>query len=292
MFGYIFPEKAHLYMKDFDLYRNFYCGICKSMGRQFGQKSRFTINYDITFLTIVIHNFLGVDVEYETLKCVTKPFNSTRKTVAENELTDKMACLNVILTYYKLQDDCIDSKKSTRKIALSSIKNAKKKADKVLPNVSGIVEKRYENLRNLEKNNEIGVDKVSHEFASMMQEVVSEIVGEKMQDFFSKMCYNVGKWIYLIDALDDFEKDLSEKNYNLFALNNGDCVSLQELMQKHSEEIAFTFSTTINKIIECYENTKFSFNKDIIANVVYKGIPLMTKGIMQGEKCKTSYSKF
>lgn len=292
MFGYIFPEKAHLYMKDFDLYRNFYCGICKSMGRQFGQNSRFTINFDITFLTIVIHNYLGVDVQYETLKCVTKPFNKTRAAVSENDLTDRMACLNVILTYYKLFDDVVDNKKTSRKIALKAIKKAKLKADVRLPNVSQIVEKRYEALRNLERSNEIGIDKVAHEFAAMMQEVCDEIVGDKTQDFFSKMCYNVGKWIYLIDALDDFEKDSLEKNYNPFGINHSECSTLKELVEKHGNEIAFTFSSTINKIKECYEDIKFGFNKDIIDNVINKGIPLMTKGIMQGEKCKTSYSKF
>lgn len=292
MFGYILPEKAHLYMKDFDLYRNFYCGICKSMQRQFGQKARFTINYDMTFLTIVIHNFLGVDVNYETLKCITKPFNKTRKTVVANDLTDKMACLNVILTYYKLYDDCVDGGKANRKMAMSAIKSAKKKADIALPYMSEIVLKRYEALREMEKNKEASIDKVSHEFAQMMLEVCQEIIGDKMQDFFGKMCYNVGKWIYLIDALDDFEKDINENEYNLLALNYDDCKTLKELLDKHGEEISFTFSTTINRIIECYEKTKFNFNKDIIANVVYKGIPLMTKGIMQGEKCNQNYSKF
>ena len=292
MFGYILPERAHLYLKDFDLYRNFYCGICKSMGRQFGQKTRFSINYDITFLTIVIHNFLGVDVTYDTLKCITKPFNKTKQMVAENELTDKMSAINVILCYYKLLDDCIDNKKTSRKILAKSLVKAKNKAALCVPGVEEIISKRYENLRELERANETSIDRVANEFASMMGEICDFVVGAKKQDNFTKVCYNVGKWIYLIDALDDFDDDLETKNYNLFVLNYPEIKSFGELMEKHGNEVAFSFATTINSISENYREIKFSFNQDLINNVVFRGISLMTKGIMRGEKCKQDYFKF
>ncbi len=292
MFGYILPERAHLYIKDFDLYRNFYCGICKSMGRQFGQKTRFSINYDITFLTIVVHNFLGVDVSYETLKCITKPFNKSKQMVKENELTDKMSAINVILCYYKVLDDCIDGNKTSRKVLAKSLKKAKNKASLQVPGVEEIIAKRYENLRALEGNKETSIDKVADEFASMMGEICDFVVGEKKQDNFTKLCYNVGKWIYLIDALDDFDDDLKTNDYNLFVLNYPEIKTFHQLMEEHGNDVSFTFATTINSITENFKEIKFSFNQDLINNVVFRGISLMTKGIMRGERCKQDYLKF
>lgn len=312
MFGYIFPERAHLYMKDFDLYRSFYCGICKSMERQFGQLSRFTVNYDVTFLAILLHNFLGEDISFEKLKCITKPFTK-RKNVVGNPLTDDLAALNVILAYYSVYDKVIDDKTLKAKSALQGLKKAKSKAEIRLKGISKIVEIRYENLRALEEKKKGSVDEVSHEFSSLMEECVNFITNnylskkvlenkdnvcynskeyENVRDNFSHLSYNVGKWIYIIDALDDFDDDVKERKYNLFSAVYNDCESKEQLMEKHGDEIVFTFSTCLNKICESFEKIKFHFNTDFVKNVIYKGMPTMTKGIMRGEQCKKTYTKY
>ncbi len=290
MFGYIMPERAHLYMKDLDLYRNFYCGICKSMGRQFSQKARFTINYDITFLAVLVHNYLGVDVEFEKLKCVTKPFNKTRQMVKGNDLTDKFASINVILAYFKLQDDEIDDKKS--KIARKMFESSKRKADKVTPNISDIVEKHYENLRQCEKQNLDSLDRVADCFATMMKEIGKEIVQDKFTEEFGRLCYFIGKWVYLIDALDDFDDDVKDGNFNPFKAKFKDILSKTELLTKFEQDITFTMATTAKSIISAFESVKFAFNKDLISNIIQRGIPLMTRGVLKGEQCNRNYLKF
>lgn len=286
MFGYILPEKSHLYIKDYEMYRNFYCGICKSMQRQFGQKERFTVNYDITFLAIVLHNFLGIDVEYEKLHCITQPFKRKRRVVKKNSLTDKLAVVNVALAYYKLEDDMIDSEKFKPKFFRKLFSGSHKKAEKYLNGINEIIETRYYNLRKLEKDNCDGIERVANEFAMMMQEICDLIVGNKTNDNFQKLCYNVGKWIYLIDALDDFTKDKENDNYNPFIINFKEEKTREELVKNHPNEIAFLFSEILNLIAESYKNLHFHFNTDLIDNVVFRGIPLMTKGIIQGATCK------
>lgn len=313
MFGYVMPEKAHLYMKDFDLYRSFYCGICKSMERQFGQLARFTINYDITFLAILLHNFLGVDVTFERLKCITKPFTQ-RKSVTENDLTDLLASFNVILGYYAAYDKALDDNSTKARSAMKGLKKALKKADENLQGVKEIVSDRYKNLRELEKRTDFTIDSISDEFASMMRDCVKAVVScytlarsvEKNEELcynknalsennleeLSHLSYNVGKWIYLIDALDDFEEDVKENKFNPFKVIYGDVSTHSELMDVHGKEIVFLFASCLNKIEESFSNIKFSFNKDFLANVIQRGLPLMTKGVMQGEKCKNTYTKF
>ncbi len=307
------PEKAHLYMKDFDLYRSFYCGICKSMERQFGQLSRFTINYDITFLAILLHNYLGVDVSFEKLKCITNPF-AQRKSVVENELTDLIASYNVILGYYVAYDKAVDDNSTKAKSAMRGLKKALKKANEKLKGVKDIVSTRYEALRKLENGGEFSIDSISDEFASMMRDCVKTIVScyigkqsvekndetcynekalmENNLDALSHLSYNVGKWIYLIDALDDFEEDIKDNKFNPFKTIYCDVKTREELMNKHGEDIVFSFASCLNKISDSFSEIKFCFNKDFLANVIQKGLPLMTKGVMQGEKCKNTYTKF
>lgn len=313
MFGYVMPEKAHLYMKDFDLYRSFYCGVCKSMERQFGQLSRFTINYDITFLAILLHNYLGVDVTFERLRCITKPFTQ-RKSVESNELTDMLASFNVILGYYAAYDKALDDNSTKARSAMRGLKKALKKASENLTGVEEIVKTRYASLREVEKTTDFTLDKISDEFASMMRDCVKAIVtlyaskhlvekenpvcyndgdaAENNIEGLSHLSYNVGKWIYMIDALDDFEDDVKENKFNPFKVIYSGVSTHKELMEKHGEEIVFAFASCLNAINDSFLKIKFSFNKDFLANVIQKGLPLMTKGVMQGEKCKNTYTKF
>ena len=304
MFGYVLPERAHLYMKDFDLYRAFYCGICKSMQWQFGNASRFTINYDITFLSILLHNFLNVDVSMEQLKCITKPFTK-RQSVKRNDLTDLLASFNVILSYNSLKDKVLDDKSKKAKAAMGFLKKAYKKACKNLPGAKEIITERYNALRELEKQNCNSVDKIAHEFAQMMSESVDLIIstfikaknleesvikGENKQSLL-RLVYNVGKWIYMIDALDDYDKDVKTKSYNPFVLSYITC-DKKTLMESFGGEMVFTFTTCLNTIANSFKEVKFNFNTDFIKNVILNGMPLMTKGIMRGEKWQTTYSKF
>ena len=50
MFGYIRPNKPELLVKEYDLYKSAYCGLCKRMGKDYGRLSRLALSYDGTFL--------------------------------------------------------------------------------------------------------------------------------------------------------------------------------------------------------------------------------------------------
>ncbi|MBR0190231.1 MAG: hypothetical protein IJQ23_07605, partial [Clostridia bacterium] len=70
MFGYLTTDFPNLYVKDVVLYKAAYCGLCKSIGRTCGTKGRFLLNYDLTFLSVFIHNVLGEDFEIKKQRCI------------------------------------------------------------------------------------------------------------------------------------------------------------------------------------------------------------------------------
>ena len=53
MFGYIRPNKPELLVKEYDLYKSAYCGLCKRMGKDYGRLSRLALSYDGTFLAML-----------------------------------------------------------------------------------------------------------------------------------------------------------------------------------------------------------------------------------------------
>ncbi|MFI3166553.1 MAG: DUF5685 family protein [Bacillota bacterium] len=293
MFGYILPEKPHLYLKDLELYQSFYCGVCKSMGGNFCKRSQFSINYDITFLCALLHNYLGEDVNLIPLKCVTKPFTG-RKMVEDNPLTKLIASLNVLLANHKLCDDVIDGSKS-RKILLSLFKRPYKKAKAHFPKADEIIIEQYDKLREMEKAGETSVDKVSDTFgvlfascvfcaAEEFQKDKIEEEKRKLDNHFITLCYNVGKWIYLIDAVDDVEEDEISGNYNVFLQSEEAFTTKAEFLQTKADDLKFTFFTILNKIKEEFLLSKFEYNTDLCENIIFRGMEIATKAILKGEQ--------
>lgn len=280
MFGYLIPDKPYLYMKDDTLYKALYCGVCKSIGKTCGQRARFTLTYDVAFLSAMAHNIIGKDVDVKKSRCVAHQI--TRRPIAKpDEISDMLACVNVILAYYKLKDDILDENKGSVKSAV--FKKGYKKAKKLYPNIDKIVSDCYSNLLRLEKENSDSVDIVSDCFAVMLKEISKEVFGAKATENTNELMYAVGKWIYLIDALDDYDKDVKSGNYNVFKsyykAENYKC-----LIAEFENEIIFIFSGIFAQIAENFNFIKSHFNNDLVSNILFRGIPKKTQSIIDKGK--------
>ena len=276
MFGYVKPDAPYLFIKDDTLYKGLYCGVCKSIGATCGQMARLTLTYDITFLSAILHNITGVDVKLKKSRCVTH-FITTKQMAERDELTDTLAMLNVLLAYHKIEDDVLDSGKGKTKKALLSA--AYKKARSKLPVLDEIIVKRYGELFELEKLSCSSIDQVSEPFALMLADICDYLLGDKKTEYTTRLFYNVGKWIYLIDALDDYDKDIKENNYNVLYLAYG-AENAKKLLSEHGGDIAFTFKWLFTQMAECVNEIKFYFNADLVKNIIQRGLPVATDNVV------------
>lgn len=285
MFGYIKTDMPNMYVKDTVLYKAMYCGLCKSIGSTCGQCGRLTLNYDLTFLSVLIHNFLGVDVKIEKERCIIHQI--IKRPVAQpDDISKRIGALNVILAYHKLNDDVIDSNKG--RLKRSFFKASYKKAKKAEPKLVSIVENRYKQLLEYEKTNGDSIDISADSFGLMMQDVVKELLNESCDDIVLELSYFLGKWIYLIDALDDFDKDKKKRNYNVFVNSYNDVSNKSELVAKYQREIIYVFSSILLRIEELSKQIKYKFNHDLLDNVLLRGLKVQTKQILENEKCKNT----
>ena len=285
MFGYIKTDMPNMYVKDTVLYKAMYCGLCKSIGSTCGQCGRLTLNYDLTFLSVLIHNILGVDVKIEKERCIIHQI--IKRPVAQpDDISKRIGALNVILAYHKLNDDVIDSNKG--RLKRSFFKTSYKKAKKAEPKLVSIVENRYQQLLQYEKTNGDSIDISADSFGLMMQDVVKELLNESCDDIVLELSYFLGKWIYLIDALDDFDKDKKKRNYNVFVNSYNDVSNKSELVAKYQREIIYVFSSILLRIEELSKQIKYKFNHDLLDNVLLRGLKVQTKQILENEKCKNT----
>ncbi len=282
MFGYVRPDLPYLYIKDETLYKAMYCGVCKGISATCGQCARMGLSYDVTFLSILLHNIAGVDVKIQKSHCLTHTLR--KKPMAEvDELTKKLGAVNTELAYYKYTDDIKDGDKGRGKRLwfVNGHKNVKKR----YPEITEIVERNLAEQERTEKAMTDSVDRAADSTANMIAELSDYLLEDKKTPETHALCYAIGKWVYLIDALDDYDKDKKKGAYNVFALAYG-AESREKLVQSNSSDLEFIFNTLFCDIRENLINTKLYFNRDLVDNVLLRGLPTMTKRIMLGKGCK------
>lgn len=280
MFGYIQPDIPYTYVKDGILYKALYCGLCKSIGRACGQCARAGLSYDMTFLSALLHNIMNVDVKIEKQHCILHPF--VKRPMAEDDgITRAIACLNTAFTYYKLTDDIEDEHKG--RFTRSFFKKGFRRANALYPQIGEIIKKYLHDLQKLEGQNCSSLDAAADPFGLMIAELSDECLKEFATDDTHALCYGIGKWVYLIDALDDYDKDVKKKNYNPFYRAFGNATR-KEMLAENGEETEFVFRSIFASNAEHLKKIRFYFNHDLTDNIILRGLPAATRRVLCGGK--------
>ena len=282
MFGYVIPDKLNMYIKDFNVFQSFYCGLCKTLGETGAEFTRLCTNYDVTFYNVLLHSLTNTPVTFERKLCA---YNGKKKVVVKtDELSTKIADVAVMLVYYNLEDDVYDGKKS-RAILKDMLAPRKKKAAKRLGKIDEIMQKSFSDLRKLEKENCDSIDRVADTFATLMRDMTRLLI--KTDDNIDTFCYNLGRLIYLLDAVDDVEKDSKFGEYNPLVLNYGKCTKKQDYLAKNADELSFLLNSTYNKMVGSYNAMDVKMYEGVLSNTIYLGIKMQVERLLKGEdKCR------
>lgn len=282
MFGYIVPDKPELKVKEFTLFRAYYCGLCKSLGKQYTQISRLLLNYDMTFLGLILSSTVN-DVEkirFET--CIVNPLQK-RAIVSDNTYLDYCASLNIILAYYKMKDDWEDERKLSSLSEMAILRPAYLRAIKSNPQIAELVHKRIKELHSLEEQTCNSMDKTADVFGKLIRDILLSFPLEKDHKAFSWFGYNIGKWIYLIDAYDDIEKDIKRKNYNVLLVQfhyQGENPNI--FKDRIRENVRFNLIHTLGQAGKAYDLIDFKKNMSLAQNIIYSGMYKKTEEILTG----------
>ncbi|WP_280136207.1 DUF5685 family protein [Paraclostridium sordellii] len=259
-----------LTFREFDTYKGYYCGLCKYLKENHGEISRLSLNYDITFLILLLTSVYRPKSTLTKEVCIANPIKKKNRIV--NEVTEYAASMNVLLTYYKLEDNLHDDKGVKDIIAYNLYKGKLKKAYEKYPKKADYIKSQLEELQKLESENSTNIDKVSNTFGSLM----GEIFAYKEDDFEEKLRtigFNIGKYIYILDAYEDLDKDIKKGRYNPF-IEYID--KKEELIKKVDKLISISLGYLSQSIDELHIKT----NVGIIDNIIYSGVYLRYKNIL------------
>ena len=261
MFGYVTICEPEIKMKDWRKYRAYYCGLCQSLKERYGSAGQMTLTYDMTFLIILLNSLYEKDMKRSAHRCKTHPVK--KRDMLQNEFTDYAADMNLILAYYHLKDDWKDEKKISSLAAGTYLQRKAKKAIERYPRQSEVIKKELRALAEFEAKNEQNIDFPAGCFGRLMEEI---LVYEQdiWEDTLRKIGFYLGKFIYIMDACDDLEKDLKSGSYNPLKE-----YSKREDYDKKCHEMLCMMiaeSTAAFEKLPCLEDV------EILRNILYAGV--------------------
>ncbi|MDE7219782.1 MAG: hypothetical protein K2O45_09200 [Oscillospiraceae bacterium] len=280
MFGYVRPSVARLTEEDKARFGGVYCGLCRVLGERYGQAARFILNYDFTFLAILLWPD-GAEGERLRRGCIAHPIGK-RAYYPGNEALELAADESVILAWWQLRDALEDPGEGKAKYRAASLalKTAYRRARERRPDFDRITREKLEDLRRLERERCPSLDRPADAFAAILAAAAEEVSDPVKRRVLEQLLYHLGRWVYLVDAADDLAEDFTSGSYNplicRFSLKSG------ELTGEARESLVISLDHSIRLMEAAYELWNFGEWSSIICTVLYEGLFLVGRAVLEG----------
>jgi hypothetical protein len=225
MFGLMRAKRCGLTAEQRNERRLHYCGTCKTLGGLYGQKTRALLNHDTVFLAEILTALFDEQSfgrALQSYNCLAKP-----KSPEEMPLALQIAATaNVVLAEFKIGDRIEDSKNRAWQVVGKFFDKSFRKAEKQLKawdfplaELKGLLQ--LQSKREAEKYTEKGeailfyLAEPTARATTLFFGHGAKLIGrEDLQSKMSALGAAFGEIVYLLDAFEDYEKDLRRGEFN------------------------------------------------------------------------------
>ncbi len=261
MFGYVFVNQQEMKFREFDVYRSWYCGLCRTLKRRGGFLAQLTLSYDMTFLILLLHGLYEPQENRGQCRCLAHP--TRRHDTRVDEFTEYAADMNVILTYHNCMDDWNDQKKMSRLLYAQLLKRQYRRAKARWPQKAEAVEGALFQLAEVERKGSAQLDAAAGCFGRLMGQIVA-CKSDLWETELFELGFYLGKFIYLSDAYEDLEKDRKTKSYNPFLQ--------REEEADFEEQVHAALQMMMSECAGRFERLPILKNAEILRNILYSGV--------------------
>ena len=321
MLGYVKIDKGELKVRDYEVYTGYYCGVCKSIGRRYGQLPRMVLSYDAAFLAILLASLSDESDTPVQEHCIAHPVIK-KKTVIRNRAIDYAGDVMLILAWYKLADDAADEGKVYAKPVMLMMKRIFRRLNSLYPELCSSVKCHLSALSALEREKCASIDMAAEAFSQIMEDIFTEGLqavygseppqqtspgadrsdpgisgasgmqnrpcgfaspGSDTRELLARAGYHLGKWVYMIDAVDDIEENIESGAYNplLFRFKfDAANETADEFRARIEPDLRFNLYHYLAMLSRCTDSLDIRKNAGIIENVIYFGLNRKTEEII------------
>lgn len=280
MFGYVNISPDKLNGEEQQLYRACYCGLCHALGRRYGVFARMILNYDLVFLAMLLSD--GDTPRCGEKRCLVHPIHP-RCFCEKTEALDAAADVSVLLTWWQLQDGIADhgfwGGWKYRFLSLL-LRRAYRKAKALRPELDEQIRTHLDKLSALEREKCAVPDEAADAFALLLRDTAALAPQGVKRRVLEELLYHLGRWIYLVDALDDLKEDSRSGNYNPLLLRYE--TRDGALQPEDRDRVAATLDASIRTMAAAFELADFGCWRRIIESVVYEGLYAVGNAVLNG----------
>ena len=261
MFGYITINGEALTEEEKARYRTYYCGLCRALQQKYGALSRLTLSNDMTFLGLLLSSlYEPSDLESAGL-CPVHPVR--QQSYLKSEALDYAADMNILLNWYVSQDHLLDDHSANAKMMLRRLKPYYDQLSVEYSSKCAAIEAALDRIHVIEAQPDFSLDALCQLNGKILGEVFrwkNDVWADALQCIGEAL----GAFIYLVDAMDDYDRDQRRKCFN-------------PLIRVHDSPDYFdtlkqALTLVAAQAAEAVESLPLEQDVSLIRNVVYSGI--------------------
>ena len=280
MFGYIRPAKERLNAHDEELFQDVYCGLCHELGRKYGFSARFVLNFDFTFLAILLSE-AGAPA-CTSCRCIAHPCKA-RCVMAHTASLEVAADHSIVLAWWQLRDHIKDHgllKSLPYRLAALFLRSAYRKASRCVPEFDASVQRHLSDLAAREREHCASLDQAAEPFAALMADIAAVAPDELHRRVMAEIFYHLGRWIYLVDAADDLKKDFEAGCYNPLRYRYG--LTDGTLDEKTQQEVALSLDLSVHRMASAYALLERGVWSNILDSIFYESLYGIGNAVLKG----------
>lgn len=263
MFGYININQKIMTEENKNAYQAYYCGLCRRLKTNCGAKGQMLLNYDMTFLIVLLTGLYELLDEASEITCALHP--TKRRTVWINAATDYAADMNLVLAYHNLIDDWKDDKAYPKKAFARMLDKDYARIAAKYPRQVTAIEEYMRKTEEVERRGETNLDAVAGLSGEMLGEVFCWREDEWAEELRTLGFY-MGKFIYIMDAYEDYDADVQKGAYNPLV------PQLKESKEDMDTLIRLLLTSMMSECAKSFERLPILLHADILRNVLYSGV--------------------
>lgn len=274
MFGYVKPFIPNLRVKEYELYKSVYCGLCQSMKKHTGNLSRVTLSYDMTFFALVRTVLCKTDFSIRKRRCAVHPIKK-RPMMDDNDALTYAAYIGALLAAHKVEDTVADDK-GIKKLGAQLLSpyagSLKRKAKRAEYEIGTLVSDAMGEIRRLEEAKCPSPDMPADVFGKML----GALLALGLDGWTEKIAYEIGlhtgRFVYLIDAVCDYEDDLKNGSYNPFLYALADEAEMQRFKEEALRGVLTMESDAILRAVALLDFENKPMFRECIENIILDGM--------------------
>ena len=260
MFGFLTARTDLLDEERAARYKACYCGLCRSLRSRRGLSAALTLNFDMSFLVLLLSSLYEPEENGGSDPCIVHPFGE--RGWFSSEIGDYAADMNVALGYLKCLDNWRDDGSILSVAEAGLLRRAWGEIRGQYPRQCRAMEDSIRTLSEIERENREAPDEAAAAFGALMGELFV-LRDDRWSASLRAMGDALGRFLYIMDACVDLGADTARNRYNPFR-------------RRYGLENAAYFRDILQMLLgEClrhYDRLPLVRDKDILDNILCAGV--------------------